>query len=101
MASSKYPQDTIRSEIHLFGRYETIEYLYNIINNVEKPFDAVEDENGIVLIYTSTIKTHRVFDMLYEILSCQHSKLIDKDDGLYIDDGKLIYKDCEVWIKTH
>ncbi len=95
---SDFPEGSVRTELHISGSTETAEYLNNIINDVESPFESYEDEEGLVLIYTSVETSLKVFDMLYEILSVLHSELLGKTDGLYIDDNTLFFKDCVVWI---
>lgn len=94
------PDGSDITEIHISGSTEIMEYLFEIIDKVKSPFDCCEDEDSLILTYTSVEDSINVFDMLYETLSVLHSELTGKTDGLYVSDDILYFKKCLVWIEN-
>ncbi len=66
---TNFPEGTIRTEISISGTEETNQLLFDLIAEIEEPFDSYEagfDE--VILVYTSPEKANRAFNGLYRRL---------------------------------
>ena len=95
-ASPNFPDDAVRTELHLSGPVQIAKYLHDLILEIKTPFDSYEEPYGYIFVYTSPDHTQEVFKRLYNKLYLRHPDLIGLPEGVSIEDGVLCFKGCEV-----
>jgi len=94
----KYPANAERVELVIMGDPDNTDYLYELIREIEMPFDGFPSFDYFTCIYTSMERAAKVIEQLYTNLCAAQPKLIGHPEGISIEDGVLYFKDCEVFV---
>ncbi len=96
-----FPEDAIRTELHLSGSPETIDFLRNLIVEIDCGVDHYSTEEDMMLfVYSSPEIAQSLLGQLYEKLCAIHPDLIGHPAGVSFDSEAqvLYFKKCEVFV---
>ncbi len=69
---SNFPDNANRTELHLSGPAKTVKYMYDLIIDIQRPFDTYEEMDGYVFVYLSPDIVNRVINQLHDKLNHRH-----------------------------